>query len=202
MKSLFVLMILFCSVEAFPVWGQSSDDDGSRIGVYYGINSLSAKGGDPGVTVQGKQGSDLGLMLWYPLIPGNLSLRSALSYKNAVTSYTDSNLNPTSQFKVTESTYDATLGLQLGMYWGFYLFAEGKYSLPTKSSTTVVTPGGNVDLDPGSDLLQAYGLGFELVDTWGLHLSLEAEYDKGSSSRPLGEVNSFIAAQVFANVAF
>jgi hypothetical protein len=199
----------FCALFCFTLCeaatadsSASSSDSDIRIGAYYGMNVTQPHGENSGVTIDGKQGYDIGLMTWIPLFPGYVNLRALASYKTAVKSYTDANLTPTTQFNVTETTIDGGLGLQFSLFWDFYLFAEGKLSLPTSDSTTIVTSGGTVAMNPANDGLQAYGLGYELFDFSDIYFSLEAEYDHGSEARPLGEVNSFLIGQIFISFGF
>jgi hypothetical protein len=196
--ALAVLGPLAISMPALAV----QDENNWNIGAFYGINFANPVGSHSGVTIQGEQGSEIGLMLWIPLIPSWVSLRTTASYKTAVKQYTDSSLSPTSQFTVTENTYDGALGLQLSLFWDIYLFAEGKVSYPTQSAVTINTAGGSLSMNPNFDFLQAYGLGYDLLDLWGLHLLIEGEYDLGGGTRPFGEFNAFVTGQAILSYDF
>lgn len=198
-----ILFSLILSENVFAASASASSSDSDiRVGAYYGFNIAQPKGAETGVTINGKQGNEFGLMGWIPLISDYVDLRAAVGYKTAVKSYTDANLNPTSQFNVTEKSLDGAIGLQFSLVWDFYLFGEAKISHPTTGTSTVVTPGGSVVIDPGGDFLQAYGLGFALCDFSGIFISLEAEYDHGSKVLPLGEVNSFVTGQILVSGSF
>jgi hypothetical protein len=203
MRRLLLLVLAVLGQLAISVPALATQDENNwNIGAFYGINFAKPVGSYSGVTVQGEQGSEIGIMLWIPLIPSWVSLRTAASYKTAVKQYTDSNLSPTSQFSVTENTYDGALGLQLNLFWEIYVFAEGKASYPTQSAMTINTAGGNVAVNPNFDFLQAYGLGYDLLDLWGLHLFVEGEYDLGGGTRPFGELNTFVIGQAILSYDF
>lgn len=171
------------------------------IGGYFGVNQALPGSVEQG-SYKGKQGTEFGVVLLWPLFP-TLSLRASLAQKIRKTNYSGTFDVGGPIVDVDANISETLTDLGLGVQWSLpvtdlYLMGGAKVST-SQSITCSVNPDWVVMSNCAktkTDYPVFVGFGYSFFTLTPVKVSIEGEYERGTSSNFLGTATSGVTARL------
>jgi hypothetical protein len=189
--------LILCVIATTSLFASTSLAE-FAVGGYFGMNQSqpSYSGTD---SYSGKQGTELGALVLFPFFP-TLNFRIGLAQKVRKTRFESTTVAGSTD--VSETLTDLGLGIQWDLpVTDLYVMGGAKISSSQSISCDNTTPGLVVNCEKTkTDYPLFVGIGYNLFNFTVVHLAIEGEYARGSSSGFAGAKNNDLTGRLMLKV--